>query len=419
MIAGYGQLLFKEVQELAGAKVLNASFSDLRTYFEARFRFDVPELKLDQAHSLPPEDVSVEIYPGRGRDFRSPGPQEARGTAFTLVIPFEGDSDMFGFRPSRGYFISIFGEAEKQALVLRLVRDATDIQDPSAVKLELDERVRLIREYLDTQRQEVERWNAELPDKVQSLLEARKQSALKALNVAESLGYPLKRRDAAAYTVPVERKRLTVQMPAATAAPYLPEPRLEMQQYDEILGMVANLVIMMERSPSAFSSMGEEQLRDHILVILNSQFQGQATGETFNKNGKTDILIREKGRNVFIAECKFWDGPKSLTDAIDQILGYACWRDTKIAVILFSRRKEFSAVLAAVPQTVSGHPHCKRHLDYKVEGGFRFLFRQKQDPNRDMTLTILVFDVPTDEPSTAAPTPTQARKKGRPRRHGP
>ncbi|MFM9616172.1 hypothetical protein ACKI18_46870, partial [Streptomyces niveiscabiei] len=62
---------------------------------------------------------------------------------------------------------------------------------------------------------------------------------------------------------------------------------------------------MMERSPTAFKTMGEEDLRQHFLVQLNGQFDGAATGETFNYEGKTDILLRVAGRNIFIAECKF------------------------------------------------------------------------------------------------------------------
>jgi hypothetical protein len=38
--------------------------------------------------------------------------------------------------------------------------------------------------------------------------------------------------------------------------------------------------------------MREEDLRQHFLVQLNGQYEGQATGETFNFQGKTDILIR-------------------------------------------------------------------------------------------------------------------------------
>jgi hypothetical protein len=38
-----------------------------------------------------------------------------------------------------------------------------------------------------------------------------------------------------------------------------------------------------------------------------TQFEGKAAGEVFNCTGKTDILVREGDRNVFIGECKIFD----------------------------------------------------------------------------------------------------------------
>jgi len=102
----------------------------------------------------------------------------------------------------------------------------------------------------------------------------------------------------------------------------------------------------MERSPRTFSRLHEEEIRDFFLIILNSHYEGQATGETFS--GKTDILIRSEGRNVFIAECKIWKGSKSLTSAIDQILEYSNWRDTKTAVLLFNKSGKLSRILEKV-----------------------------------------------------------------------
>jgi hypothetical protein len=75
----------------------------------------------------------------------------------------------------------------------------------------------------------------------------------------------------------------------------------------------------MERSPSAFTMIDEEDLRQHFLVQLNGHYKGQATGETFNYQGKTDILVRAGGKNIFVAECKYWRGEKSYADTIDQI----------------------------------------------------------------------------------------------------
>jgi hypothetical protein len=82
--------------------------------------------------------------------------------------------------------------------------------------------------------------------------------------------------------------------------------------------------------------MEEEHLRDHILMVLDPNFEyGSATGETFNKKGKTDILLRHDSSVAFVAECKFWGGEKVFHKTIDQLLNYLTWRDSKTAVIIF------------------------------------------------------------------------------------
>ena len=135
------------------------------------------------------------------------------------------------------------------------------------------------------------------------------------------LGLPIKRRaDApATYTVPIQRKKPRLEIPQINTA-FNPEPALSMAVYEDILGIMRNMVHVMELSPKAFQHMGEEDLRWHFLVQLNAQFEGGATGETFNFQGKTDILIRFEQRNVFVAEWKFWNGEKQLLATIDQLL---------------------------------------------------------------------------------------------------
>ena len=50
--------------------------------------------------------------------------------------------------------------------------------------------------------------------------------------------------------------------------------------------------------------------------------------------------------SLFLKE--YWDGPKKLTATLNQLLGYSCWRDTKVAVIIFNRRKDFPKILDAI-----------------------------------------------------------------------
>jgi hypothetical protein len=141
--------------------------------------------------------------------------------------------------------------------------------------------------------------------------------------------------------------------------------------------------------------MGEEDLRQHFLVQLNGQFDGAASGETFNFTGKTDILIRVEGRNIFIAECKFWSGPKAFIETIDQLLGYLSWRDTKAAVIIFSRNKDFSSVLETIRESADSHRHKKRGPVKVGETGFRYIFGNPADHNREVFITVMAFNVPT------------------------
>jgi hypothetical protein len=146
--------------------------------------------------------------------------------------------------------------------------------------------------------------------------------------------------------------------------------------------------------------MDEEALRQHFLVQLNGQFEGRATGETFNFGGKTDILLREGDRNVFIAECKFWKGPKKFAEALDQLLGYASWRDTKTAILVFNRGTETSTVLAGVDAVMKAHANFKRTLEWMHESGLRCVLHQPGDKNRELIVSVMVFHVPMANGST-------------------
>jgi hypothetical protein len=158
---------------------------------------------------------------------------------------------------------------------------------------------------------------------------------------------------------------------------------------------MSSMVRVMEQSPKAFDKMGEEDLRTQFLVQLNGQYEGRATGETFNFQGKTDILIREGDRNVFIAECKFWGGEKQFLETIDQLLSYLSWRDTKTAIVVFNRNANFSDVLSKIAEAVPKHKNYKRTVGKPNESSFRYIFHQPGDPNRELTVSVLAFDVPT------------------------
>ncbi|MGI8423720.1 MAG: hypothetical protein ACR2NO_06355 [Chloroflexota bacterium] len=386
--------MLKEIDGIEANRLLNTSVEDLADYFTAKYSLDVPTLKVDQVQA-DQEDVDMDISHDQNRFIvdRS-NPFYIKGTQVTFFVPYEGDKDLFGCRPST-YTISGTPRPAISENELALTYTRTD-HDAAAVKAEFDGEMATIQQYLGWISADCAQFNSTVRDKAKARIEARREKLLKDAGMAASLGIPLRRRDGApqTYVAPTVRRRLPVSMPPASAGTFVPEPTLEVAEYEHILSVIGSMVLVMERSPKAFAGMDEESLRQHFLVQLNGQYDGQASGETFNYEGKTDILIRVGGKNIFVAECKFWRGPEKLREALDQLLGYATWRDSKLALLIFNRNKNFSATLEKIPDVVKGHPSFKRELAYKSESGFRYVLSHRDDARRELTLTVLAFDVP-------------------------
>jgi hypothetical protein len=83
------------------------------------------------------------------------------------------------------------------------------------------------------------------------------------------------------------------------------------------------------------------------------------------------------------------------TATVDQILGYASWRDTRTAIFMFNRQRDLSKVLPQIVPTVKTHPRFIREIPYGDETSFRFVLSHRDDAERELTLTIFVYEIPT------------------------
>ncbi len=75
-------------------------------------------------------------------------------------------------------------------------------------------------------------------------------------------------------------------------------------------------------------------------------------------------------------------------------MSYTSWRDTKTALLIFNRDRKMSTVLEKMPDAVKSHTNFKKAVACDLEAGFRFILGHRDDPNREVMLTVLVFDVP-------------------------
>jgi hypothetical protein len=169
--------------------------------------------------------------------------------------------------------------------------------------------------------------------------------------------------------------------------------------YKDILDIIRSMSMLMEKSPKTFAKLNEEEIRDHFLMHLNNYFEGQVTGETFNGEGRTDILIRVDDMNVFIAECKFWRYPKAFLEAIDQLFRYATWRDTKTAILIFHKQGNFTNVKDKIRSKMLSHPNYLREHELlnsalaENETISSYVLHHPSDKRREIIVTTMGFNV--------------------------
>jgi hypothetical protein len=247
-------------------------------------------------------------------------------------------------------------------------------QDKERMKNNLENTVRWLAE-------DVAKFNRMLLPSLQQEFQKRKNEILKQRQIAASIGVPLRQKTniPATFAIPTTVRKKIVPKPSASMEPFVPEPTLDDSVYQNILQVIQDTGRVFERLPRVYADKDEESLRDHLILQLEPRFEGSTTGETFNKLGKTDILMRYEGKNIFVAECKFWRGIKSYLEALDQLLSYLAWRDSKSALVCFVENKEITTVLTAIETGTPEHPCFVAARGRREQSWFNFEFHLPGD----------------------------------------
>jgi hypothetical protein len=374
--------------------ILNVSEEELIKALVEKYTLEPPTLKIDEKYLLEPREVDVDVSQDPNRViFDRSRPFYIKGTLTTMVIPFEGDEELFYFQPSTFSTVIPRGKIHENNLYLEYI---TTHHDAESLKKEIEHDIQQIQSHLSWVKNDVNNFNNSLENDIKNLIKTRKDKLLRDRNLLSCLDIPIKKRSDApwTYSIPIKPKKIKIELPQAKSEKFKPEPTLAMEVYEDILKTLENMALVMERSPRSFSKMQEETLRDHFLVQLNAQYEGKAMGEVFNFLGKTDILIRHNNSNVFIAECKFWKGENKFLETIDQLFKYITWRDTKIAILLFNKQGNLTKILEKIPIIIQKCPLYKRTIEISNETKFRYILHIPNDTNREVILTIIVFDIP-------------------------
>jgi hypothetical protein len=342
------------------------------------------------------EEVEVYVNASIYRDYSGHVP----GLRITIIVPYIGNPYLLQCKPisrtsmpPRAQLSSSRHDAFDGSLKLVFERPSDSLGDGQEIKQSINREIENIKKYLGFVRNDLEQYDLKLEGTIRQAIEQRRERLEKHGEVFEALDIPLK-RDVSAPDIsklPIKKKMVR---PLPSPPKGDPEPGIREEEYEYILKVIRHEGKTFETAPETFAKFDEEGLRDVMLGHLNGHYEGQATGETFRKKGKTDIRIEDENRAAFVAECKVWGGDKVIQDAVDQLLGYLVWRDCKTALIIFNKTVSgFSKIQERLPEILKAHPNCISESKTSELGEWHFNFRAEDDEDRRIKLHIYLFNL--------------------------
>ncbi|WP_289127812.1 hypothetical protein [uncultured Clostridium sp.] len=399
-----------EIERLTNEEICSSTLEDLEEYFYDRFKIDLIEIERDINYILyDAQETKMKQY---NHWYRSGGYGEQQYyivDAYKIVykIPFEGDSDLLYITPSTYTLTSyevdnvIAPTDEKEGQIIfsqtyeRSVIDSKENMIEFITK-EFNSKLSAYFNAIDNVNSDItNKYNSYLKGEVRKHLEIRLQKAENYLSLREKLNIPLELNKNAPNTRPIRLKKVKKNkaIPLTKLKTASVEYSISDDDYNNIKSIINLSCISMEKTARTFCKLQEEELRDVILASLNTHYLGTATGETFNKRGKTDIHIPFENKSAYIGECKIWTGKGAFSKAITQLFSYMRWRDTKTSLIFFNKKnKDFPNILKTIDEVLSNEQLCVKktkitYNDWQCE------FKKDIQSEEIVKVNIVIYDL--------------------------
>lgn len=374
--------------------ILNVNEEEWINYLYKKYNIENIEIKSDDVYivknekMIPAERFPFDFNVYRGKSYKKP--------IIEYHVPFVGDSKLLKCRASTFSTWAPDVDIRGSEIILEYILFSDSYVE--GIKREYTNDMSNLIKQIQYVNNDIYSFKQSLLNTIQNTFKKRKDQLLKTNSLLQMFDVPIKKNDnvSTTFTIPIDSQRNKIICEPIVDKNFItskPEGRLDDITYKQILKVIDDMGKAFERLPSLYKDKDEETLRDHLLMLLQPNFQGSATGETFNKKGKTDILLRHENNNVFVGECKFWKGKVVYLDTISQLLSYLTWRDSKVAVIIFVRQKNITDILNKIQEyTVEHNNYVSR--ENSDDSWFNYIFHLNGDKNRKVKLAVMVYHLP-------------------------
>lgn len=402
----YRNQMESEINSLTDKDIMNCDFEEWKEYLHSKYSVTPITIFLDNTGQSF-EERKIKKY----NHFSRHDPYEAEyylldGYCVIFKVYFDGNPDLFELRPNPyivkrfacvqfakprgencGYFTLEYSYTKQE-----LESHTDDLK--AFVKKAFDNDIKSYITMIENVNSAVNSFNNSIKGQAQQMLEKRKAKASTFALLSEKLEIPMELNSNAPNTSPIPLTRINRTPPKKPSVkPQSKEYSITDEHYQNINNIIVMNGITMEKTARTYYHNNEEELRDHLLATLNTHYDN-ATGETFRKIGKTDILIEFESKAAFVGECKIWHGTKQFSEAVQQLLNYSTWRDLKVSLVIFNKgNKNFHTILTAIDVWIK--EHTKSYIKPN-ENVWKCRY-YRDDMQVEIDLTVSTFDLYVDE----------------------
>ncbi|MDG4977320.1 hypothetical protein [Lactococcus lactis] len=396
-----------EINSLDDNEIVNCNFEEWKEYLYSKYSV-APITLFEESIEKSFSEKKIKKYNHFHRfNHHEPEYYNIAGYCITFKIYYDGDPDLFELKPSSfildrfssiefqrpfndkcGYFT-----LEREYTKEELLTDKSE-SSPEMVQNQFENYFKNYREMIKNVNKEVEIFNSSLKEQAEQMLTKRKEKASTFALLSQKLEIPINLSTNAPNITPIPLIKISRTPPKKPITKHNSmEYLINDIDYKNINKIITMSGTTMEKTARTYYLNNEEELRDHLLATLNTHYEN-ATGETFRKIGKTDILIEFENRAAFIGECKIWHGITQFNEAIQQLCNYSTWRDGKVSLVVFNKKnKNFQGILKAVKDWIDS---STKSYSMVLPNVWQCKF-YRSDMQVEIDLNIAVFDLYVDE----------------------
>jgi hypothetical protein len=381
------EMIKKDVEGKNKDYILGVDEEEFQNYLIEKYKLE--PLEVDQnSETINEPSISKEAVERYGERF------QREVYTFTVNYSFSGSAVLFRVRPSTWTMTTtdIFVNEQNNTVSFSFKLYNKDPEEFRKVKNDFYGRAFA---NLRNSQSVATFWNNGLPGYVKSYFQNQKTKYLQENDFFTAINVKVNSKTASVFTAPTIKRKVIPQPEISKNKEFSSEPMMAREMYEDILKVVYELGKNMEKKPSTYHNKDEEGIRDQFLLVLETRYDGTtATGETFNRGGKTDIILKysKDGSNLFVAECKIWHGESEFKKAISQLFDrYLTWRDSKVALLIFVTNKDFTNVISTIKLEIKNHPYYLKEAGNHGETSFSYIFHLPQDKSKSVYFEVFAF----------------------------